>query len=748
MNWFRREVLMQLLLLVFVLSSTSTTPIAAQAKPGCPDSCGNLTIPYPFGTKEGCYLNDDFFINCTDSNKAFLADTNIPIINISLDGHLRVSVRTSYDCYDNFGNLTDWYDNYLVSPGRFLVSSSRNMFTVVGCDTYAYLTTEVGKKYETGCMSKCFAMEDVVNGSCTGIGCCQIFIRKGLKGYSAATYSFDGHKNVTDFNPCGYAFVVEDGYFNFSSLDLQDNHGEYPVVLDWSTGNFTCEVAKENNESYACRENSFCFDSDNGPGYGCKCSIGYEGNPYLPNGCIDVDECNEDSLNQCSKSEYCHNIEGNYTCICPKGYHGDGRKDGNGCIANQPIWAKIMLGTSTGLLLLCFGASWLYWGFRHRRLIKMRENFFEQNGGILLKKELSNEEGKNGKTRIFSEEELKRATNNYHESRILGRGGQGTVYKGILRDNRVVAIKKAKIGDNSQVEQFINEVIVLSQVNHRNVVKLVGCCLETEIPLLVYEFVTNGTLFDHLHKNESLASKLLSSWETRLRIIIDTANALSYLHSDISIPIVHRDIKTTNILLDDLYTAKVSDFGASRMIPADREQLTTLVQGTLGYLDPEYFNTSQLTEKSDVYSFGVVLLEILTGKKAISFEKSEMERNLVNYSISCMKEDRIDEIFDRGVLNETNVEQLKKVAQLAVQCVRVKGEERPTMKEVALELQGLRAMRKHPWVSHGSDLDFEEGESLLAQKSYNYGNDIYNTNSTSDYRSMKKEISLEIENGR
>ncbi|XP_030941582.1 putative wall-associated receptor kinase-like 16 [Quercus lobata] len=310
---------------------------------------------------------------------------------------------------------------------------------------------------------------------------------------------------------------------------------------------------------------------------------------------------------------------------------------------------------------------------------------------------------------------MKKATNNYDETLIIGRGGFGTVYKGLLPDTRIVIIKKSKTVDESQIEQFINEVVVLSQINHRNVVKLLGCCLETQVPLLVYEFIPNGTLFEYIH-HKNKASTV--SWEIHLRIAAETAEALSYLHSAASPPIIHRDVKSSNILLDSTHTAKVSDFGASRLVPLDQTQLATMVQGTLGYLDPEYMQTSQLTEKSDVYSFGLVLIELLTGEKAISFDKPEEERSLAICFLSFLKDNRLFEILEKHIAKEGKAEQLMEVANLAKRCLRLKGEDRPTMKEVAIELEGLRKMEMHSWVD--VDSNSEETKFLLGETSDSY----------------------------
>ena len=412
---------------------------------------------------------------------------------------------------------------------------------------------------------------------------------------------------------------------------------------------------------------------------------------------------------------------------------------------NNVVYRQHYAGICTGLLILLVGSSWIYWGAKKRRLIKLKEKFFRQNGGLLLQQQLVSHCIETSK--IFTVDELKKATNNFDQSKVVGRGGYGIVYKGVLTNNKVVAIKKSKIGDNSQIEQFINEVIVLSQINHRNVVKLLGCCLETEYSLLVYEFITNGTLFDHIHNKFSQYSSL--SWRMRLKIAAEAARAIAYLHSSTSMPIIHRDIKTTNILLDDNYTAKVSDFGASRLVPIDHTQLTTLVQGTLGYLDPEYFQTSQLTEKSDVYSFGVVLAELLTGEKALSFDRPEGDRNLALYFISYMEKGQLLQILDQDLVTvDGNMEKIKVVATLAIECLRVRGEERPNMKEVASGLEGLIDKESHPW-AQDAYLGPEETE-FLHKSSYLYTgeNDHGGSCTAARIESMNNEMLQSYRDGR
>nr|DAD24453.1 TPA_asm: hypothetical protein HUJ06_025917 [Nelumbo nucifera] len=676
-----------------------------ETKPGCQNKCGNVSIPYPFGLDgdDPTCFRDEFklFCNTATDPPQLLMSTEFPVMDISLQGQLiTLSTWASIYCYTG-DNQSYVYNTSIELPNVYRFSYTRNQFTAVGCNTLGVLSDYNSTKFNLGCISSC-PYDTVLTGRpCDGIGCCQTAIPKDLPAFtlSVGEYAKTTNKsNSWKISRCGLAFLSDQMWFTSNASSLWNSRNDVdrivnigittPVVLDWAIREKNCKEAQRAND-YACGKNANCTDSTNGPGYLCHCLNGYHGNPYLPTGCQDINECEDPKNNPCVSS--CTNTIGSYYCSCPNNSYGDGRKDGQRCIAKSKAFPviKVILGIGFGAIFLLIGGSWLNFIIRKRKLLRLKEKFFQQNGGMLLQQRISSHEGGFEFLKIFTAEELEMATNRYNEDCILGRGGQGTVYKGVLPDHRVVATKKSKVVDDGKIEQFINEIIILSQVNHRNVVKLLGCCLETEIPLLVYEYVSNGTLFDHIQRKNGIS---LLSWEDRLRIAIETAGAFAYLHSAASIPIIHRDIKSTNILLDDNYAAKVSDFGISRLLPTDRDQVTTLVQGTLGYLDPEYFHSGLLTEKSDVYSFGVVLVELLTGEKPVCFERSQEQRNLATYFVSSMKENHLLQIIEDELLDDRVAEKIFAVADLTNRCLNISGEHRPTMKEVAMELEGLKRL--------------------------------------------------------
>ncbi|XP_012455323.1 wall-associated receptor kinase 2 [Gossypium raimondii] len=697
-----------------VMVTIMATSVAAQPKLGCQSHCGNIGIPYPFGTRNGCYISRDFFINCDTSfnppKALILSDggLELQVLNISLDdGSLRIRYDSSigYDCYNSSGPTSQ--DTSVFAHRKFSISYSRNKFTAIGCDTIAYINgfsrpdssniVFKAKNFSTGCLTFCGDVGDVLNRSCSGIGCCQTAIPRGMQAYLFNFTTLQSHSTVLRFNPCSYGFLVEDGVYTFSTSDLSNidfNKRKYPLILDWTIGNQTCEEAKKDPKSYACKQNSACIDHpESGPGYLCKCNDGFQGNPYLSNGCQDIDEC--ETLKPCNKFGTCHNTPGSYYCSCPHEFKGDGRKNGTGCHrifkpqnSERFRILAVALGLSIGLLFLIAGVWWFCKILQKRKYIKLKQKLFERNGGLLFQKKMSSNEGGLDKAKLFCSKELEIATDQYNENRILGCGGQGVVYKGMLSDGRIVAVKKSKTVNEGYLEQFINEIFILSQIDHRNIVKLLGCCLETEVPLLVYEFIPNGTLSHLIHdQNEEYPR----SWDIRLRIAAEVASAISYLHSSASIPIYHRDIKSSNILLDEKFRAKVSDFGTSRSISIDQTHLTTQVLGTFGYLDPEYFQSSQFTEKSDVYSFGVVIVELLTGKKAVSTFGSQEKRGLVSYFMSSMEENHLLDIVDAEIGKDDQKDEVLAVAEIAKRCLNLDGRYRPTMKEVAMELERLRS---------------------------------------------------------
>ena len=289
--------------------------------------------------------------------------------------------------------------------------------------------------------------------------------------------------------------------------------------------------------------------------------------------------------------------------------------------------------------------------------------------------------------RMFQLKEVKKATNGFSQDRILGIGGFGEVYRGELRDGTMVAVKKARVGNLKSTQQVLNEVAILSQVNHKNLVRLLGCCVESEQPLMIYEYISNGTLYDHLHGRYPN----FLDWKTRLKVAFQTAEALAYLHSAAHTPIYHRDVKSTNILLDDEFNAKVSDFGLSRLASPGLSHVSTCAQGTVGYLDPEYYRNYQLTDKSDVYSYGVVMLELLSSQKAIDFNRHPDYVNLAVHVSQHASNGTIMEVVDQKLLSvqpfsDKIVTSIKLFSELALDCLREKKGERPSMKDIVQRL--------------------------------------------------------------
>ncbi|XP_044974060.1 leucine-rich repeat receptor protein kinase HPCA1-like [Hordeum vulgare subsp. vulgare] len=287
--------------------------------------------------------------------------------------------------------------------------------------------------------------------------------------------------------------------------------------------------------------------------------------------------------------------------------------------------------------------------------------------------------------RFFSYDELKNCTNNFSENHEIGSGGYGKVYKGTIEDGTGVAIKRAEYGSKQGAVEFKNEIELLSRVHHRNLVSLIGFCYEQGEQMLVYEYVSNGTLRENLQ-----ARGIYLDWKKRLRIALGSARGLAYLHELADPPIIHRDIKSTNILLDDNLKAKVADFGLSKLV-ADTEKghVSTQVKGTLGYLDPEYYMTQQLSEKSDVYSFGVVMLELLSARLPIT--KGRYIVREFRIAIDPNEHDYygLQGIIDPAIHDAAKSAGFRRFVQLAMECVEESASKRPTMSSVVKEIETM-----------------------------------------------------------
>ncbi|KAG9136897.1 hypothetical protein Leryth_020624 [Lithospermum erythrorhizon] len=289
---------------------------------------------------------------------------------------------------------------------------------------------------------------------------------------------------------------------------------------------------------------------------------------------------------------------------------------------------------------------------------------------------------------VYTYAELEKATASFDSANELGDGGFGIVYFGKLKDGREVAVKRLYEHNYKRMEHFMNEINILTSLRHPNLVSLYGCTSRRSRELLlVYEYVPNGTVADHIHGNK--AEERLLTWPIRMNIAVETANALAYLHNS---EIIHRDVKTNNILLDHNFSVKVADFGLSRLFPLDATHVSTAPQGTPGYVDPEYHECYQLTDKSDVYSFGVVLIELISSLPAVDISRHRHEINLSNLALGRIQRNALDELVDSSLGYGSDPEvtrMIRSIAELAYRCLQIEKEMRPSMDEVVEILHAI-----------------------------------------------------------
>lgn len=366
-------------------------------------------------------------------------------------------------------------------------------------------------------------------------------------------------------------------------------------------------------------------------------------------------------------------------------------------------YSGILTGVCVGFALLMTSVAVLVARMRKRdRRIKQRLESAE----YCKDKELGALCMNDSSVPFFCYEELEEATGFFDEKKELGDGAFGSVYLGNLWDGRLVAVKRLYHDNSRRLEQFGNEVRILSSLKHPNLILLIGYCQDRRELLLVYEYVPNGTLADHLH-GENRGKGL--SWETRLNIAVETAQALAYLHFCVKPPIFHRDVKSTNILLDENFTAKVADFGLSRLVPAEASHVSTGPQGTPGYLDPDYQQCYRLSDKSDVYSFGVVLVELISAQKAVDITREKRDIGLANLAVSKIQCGALHELVDPNLKIDSNPRvkaMVTGVAELAFRCLAYEKDDRPNMMEVAAQLQLLKQVEHGCPGNQRSSTDF------------------------------------------
>ncbi|KAG5009155.1 putative serine/threonine-protein kinase [Glycine max] len=282
--------------------------------------------------------------------------------------------------------------------------------------------------------------------------------------------------------------------------------------------------------------------------------------------------------------------------------------------------------------------------------------------------------------RWYTLRELEAATNGLCEENVIGEGGYGIVYRGLFPDGTKVAVKNLLNNKGQAEREFKVEVEAIGRVRHKNLVRLLGYCVEGAYRMLVYEYVDNGNLEQWLHGDVGPVSPM--TWDIRMNIILGTAKGLAYLHEGLEPKVVHRDVKSSNILIDRQWNPKVSDFGLAKLLSADHSYVTTRVMGTFGYVAPEYACTGMLTEKSDVYSFGILIMELITGRSPVDYSKPQGEVNLIEWLKSMVGNRKSEEVVDPKIAEKPSSKALKRALLVALRCVDPDAAKRPKIGHV------------------------------------------------------------------
>jgi hypothetical protein len=390
----------------------------------------------------------------------------------------------------------------------------------------------------------------------------------------------------------------------------------------------------------------------------------------------------------------------------------------NGGTSRKPK-TGIVVGIAGGILsLILIGCILLFvWRGRQRRY--KREVFVDVAGEVDLRIAF-------GQLKRFSWRELQIATDSFSEKNVLGQGGFGKVYKGLLYDNTKVAVKRLTDYESPGGDAaFQREVEMISVAVHKNLLRLIGFCTTPTERLLVYPFMHNLSVAYRLR--EIKPGEAVLDWPTRKKVALGTARGLEYLHEHCNPKIIHRDVKAANVLLDEDFEAVVGDFGLAKLVDVRKTNVTTQVRGTMGHIAPEYLSTGKSSERTDVFGYGIMLLELVTGQRAIDFSRLEEEDDvlLLDHVKKLEREKRLEAIVDRNLRKEYNIQEVEMMIQVALLCTQSSPEDRPAMSEVVrmLEGEGL-AERWEEW-QHVEVSRRDEYERL--QRRFDWGEDsIYN----------------------